>query len=113
MIERRSSSVTPLPSSSAISSRVELLPMSTTATRTGAQTILGAMTRRRGLVTVLAALACGVAPASAGAAFPGTALQRLSSARDGGPSHGPARNPAISQDRRWARLAAFESDATD
>ena len=36
------------------------------------------------------------------AQFPGTGLQQLSEA--------PARNPAISQDKRFARIAAFESD---
>ncbi|MEO8687969.1 MAG: hypothetical protein ABI611_07085 [Solirubrobacteraceae bacterium] len=47
-------------------------------------------------------LAVAVAPATATAEFPGTSLQRLSAA--------PSRNPAISQDRRFARLAAFEAD---
>jgi hypothetical protein len=51
------------------------------------------------LAVLLAAL---VAPAGAAAAFPGTGVQRLSDA--------PSRNPAISQDRRFARLAAFEAD---
>jgi hypothetical protein len=50
----------------------------------------------------LTLLAAGlVAPAQAVAVFPGTGVQRLSDA--------PARNPAISQDRRFARLAAFEA----
>jgi hypothetical protein len=51
----------------------------------------------------LALLALAVAPAGAAAEFPGTALQRLSDA--------PSRNPAISQDKRFARLAAFEADS--
>jgi hypothetical protein len=50
----------------------------------------------------LTALAVALAPATALAAFPGTSLQRLSGA--------PSRHPAISQDRRFARLTAFEAD---
>jgi Tol biopolymer transport system component len=53
-------------------------------------------------VAVSAALAAAIAPAGAAAAFPGTSLQRLSDA--------PSRNPAISQDQRLGRLAAFEAD---
>ena len=50
-----------------------------------------------------AALALGAAlPGAAAAEFPGTSLQRLSAA--------PSRNPAISQDKRFGRLAAFEAD---
>src|SRR3712207_894043 len=37
----------------------------------------------------------------------------LSRAADGGFPNGGSRNPAISQDRQYARLAAFESDASD
>ena len=48
------------------------------------------------------ALAALVAPAGAAVAFPGSGVQRLSDA--------PSRNPAISQDRRFGRLAAFEAD---
>jgi hypothetical protein len=61
----------------------------------------------------MAALVIGLAPATAAAQFPGTDLQRLSRTPDGGVPNGPARNPAISQDKRWGRVAAFESDATD
>ncbi|MEA2311430.1 MAG: hypothetical protein QOE28_1398 [Solirubrobacteraceae bacterium] len=73
------------------------------------------MARRRGPagLVVVAGLACAALPAAAGAAFPGTSLQRLSVTRGGGAGNGASRNPVISQDRRWARLAAFESDATD
>ena len=46
-------------------------------------------------------LALAAVPASASAAFPGSDLTQLSGA--------PARNPAISQDRRFGRLVAFES----
>jgi hypothetical protein len=50
----------------------------------------------------LALLALSLVPGTAAAAFPGTGLQRLSGA--------PSRNPAISQDKRFGRLAAFEAD---
>jgi hypothetical protein len=52
------------------------------------------------LALALALLA--LAPATALAAFPGTSVVRLSDA--------PSRNPAISQDKRFGRLAAFEAD---
>jgi len=52
---------------------------------------------------VLALLAAALAPGAAAAAFPGTDLQRLSDL--------PSRNPAISQDKRFGRLAAFEADS--
>jgi hypothetical protein len=65
----------------------------------------------RGLV--VAALAGALAPATAAAQFPGTDLQRLSRTPDGGVPNGQARNPAISQDKRWGRVAAFESDASN
>jgi hypothetical protein len=52
---------------------------------------------------VLALLAAALAPVPASAAFPGTDLQRLSDL--------PSRNPAISQDKRLGRLAAFEADS--
>ena len=50
----------------------------------------------------VALLAVALAPGTAAAAFPGTDLQRLSDA--------PSRNPAISQDKRFGRLVAFEAD---
>ena len=49
----------------------------------------------------LALPALALAPTAATAEFPGTGLTRLSEL--------PARNPAISQDKRWGRLAAFEA----
>ena len=49
----------------------------------------------------IALVALGVAPATAAAQFPGTGLTQLSDA--------PASSPAISQDKRWGRLVAFES----
>ena len=69
------------------------------------------MTAGRGLV--IAGLVSALAPATAAAQFPGTDLQRLSRTPDGGVPNGPARNPAFSQDKRWGRVAAFESDASD
>ena len=51
----------------------------------------------------VALLTLVVAPARAAAEFPGTSLQRLSDL--------PSRNPAISQDKRFGRLAAFEADS--
>jgi hypothetical protein len=60
------------------------------------------VTRRLLAACATATLAAGVLADGAAAEFPGTSLQRLSAA--------PARNPAISQDKRFARLAAFESD---
>ena len=51
----------------------------------------------------LALLAAALLPGTASAAFPGTDLQRLSDL--------PSRNPAISQDKRFGRLAAFEADS--
>jgi len=61
----------------------------------------------------LAALLTVVLPASAAAAFPGTRLLPISRAAGGGPPNGASRNPVISQDKRFGRLVAFESDATD
>ena len=57
--------------------------------------------KRAGAVLVL--LAAALTPGTASAAFPGTDLQRLSDL--------PSRNPAISQDKRFGRLAAFEADS--
>src|SRR3954447_4202797 len=48
-------------------------------------------------------LALALAPSAARAQFPGTGLVTLSDA--------PSRHPAISQDKRYARLVAFEADA--
>jgi hypothetical protein len=60
------------------------------------------VTRHLATAFTAALLTTALAPAGAAAAFPGTDLQRLSDA--------PSRNPAISQDRRFGRLAAFEAD---
>jgi hypothetical protein len=51
----------------------------------------------------VALLTLAVAAAPAAAEFPGTRIVDLSQA--------PARNPAISQDKRFGRLVAFEADA--
>jgi hypothetical protein len=64
-------------------------------------------------VVGLAVAVCASMPASAVADFPDEGTQLLSRAESGGAPNGPSRNPAISQDKRWARFAAFESDATD
>jgi hypothetical protein len=53
---------------------------------------------------VLAVLAAALAPGGASAALPGTDLQRLSEPR--------SRNPAILQDKRLGRLAAFDADSS-
>lgn len=60
-------------------------------------------------------VACAFAalPAAAAADFPNEGAQLLSRSQSGGVPNGPSRNPAISQDKRFGRLAAFESDATD
>ena len=55
-----------------------------------------------------ALLAPGVA-----AGDPGTGLTVLSTAPGGGPADGISRDPAISQDKRTARIAAFDTTATN
>jgi hypothetical protein len=55
------------------------------------------------VAAALALLAAALAPGTAAARFPGTDLLRLADE--------PSRNPAISQDKRFARLAAFEADS--
>ena len=57
---------------------------------------------RPAVVVVLALLAAALSPGTAAAQFPGTDLLRLADE--------PSRNPAISQDKRFGRLAAFEAD---
>jgi hypothetical protein len=61
----------------------------------------------------LVATAFACVPATAAADFPNEGAQLLSRSQSGGVPNGPSRNPAISQDKRWARFAAYESDATD
>jgi hypothetical protein len=60
------------------------------------------VSRRFAPALAVALLVAAVAPAGASATFPGTSLQRLSDA--------PSRTPAISEDKRFGRLAAFEAD---
>ena len=58
-------------------------------------------------------LAAVLLAAPARAEFPGQDLLLLSRNAAGLPANGPSRNVVISQDKRFARLAAFESDATN
>jgi hypothetical protein len=67
----------------------------------------------RGVLGGLVVLLFALLPATASAEFPGRDIQLLSRASDGGAPDGPSRNPAISQDKRFARFAAYESDATN
>ena len=53
------------------------------------------------------------APASGADEFPGQDLLMLSRNEAGAAANAPARNPVISQDKRFGRLVAFESDATN
>src|SRR3954447_26290298 len=55
-------------------------------------------------VLVLVVVVFGVFAANAYATFPGQDVLRLSNGS-------PARNPVISHDKRFARLAAFEADS--
>ncbi|MDQ3849513.1 MAG: hypothetical protein M3296_02715 [Actinomycetota bacterium] len=64
-------------------------------------------------VVLLVLVLIGVFAAPAHGEFPGQELVLLSGNPAGGPGNGASRHPAISQDKRFARLAAFESDATD
>src|SRR3954467_8587044 len=66
-------------------------------------------------------LALAAAPAGAAAAPATAASDRadqqttllISRARDGGLPNGPSTNAVISRDRRWARLIAYHSDASN
>jgi hypothetical protein len=66
---------------------------------------------------VLASFAvAGLATASAAAAKPRHEVQHtilISRSVDGGTPNGPSANGVISNDRRWARYVAFESDASN
>src|SRR4051794_16230304 len=64
----------------------------------------------------LLALLAFAALAPAASAQDRSALQStqlISTSIDGGVPNGPSTNPAISNDRRFARIIAFESEATD
>src|ERR687886_2943272 len=76
------------------------------------------MTRARHRI---AAAVCALAATALAVAAPSDAQDRadlqttepISRALDGGTPNGPSTNAAISGDRRYARLIAFESDASD
>src|SRR3954467_5558473 len=65
------------------------------------------------LAPTLVALAAVAPAASASARAAVQSTDLVSRALDGGVPDGASVNPAISQDRRFARLIAFESDATN
>src|SRR5215213_7269246 len=62
-------------------------------------------------LAAMLALAAPAAEASDRASQQATLL--VSRARDGGLPNGPSTNAVISRDRRWARLIAFQSDASN
>ena len=76
-------------------------------------------TKRTILAAATAALLAIAVLASAGAAAPALhaartqTTQLISQARDGGIPNGPSTNPVISGDKRYARVIAFESEASD
>ena len=73
------------------------------------------MRRAYPIVAAVATLAFGLA-AGSGAAKQRHELQHtilVSRALDGGTPNGPSTNASISQDRRWARYVAFESEASN
>src|SRR3954471_22662746 len=74
--------------------------------------MLPASTRRRVSAFALAA-ATLIAPASASAADREQTTLLISRALDGGMPNGPSTHPVISNDRRYARVIAFESDASN
>src|SRR4051812_45142193 len=63
----------------------------------------------------LLAAALALAPAAGGASDRASQQTTLliSRARDGGLPNGQSTNPVISRDRRWARLIAYQSDASN
>src|SRR3954467_10210535 len=67
------------------------------------------MNRASALALPLLALLVAAAPAQAG----GQSTTLISRAADGGTPNGPSTNAVISGDRRFARIIAFESEATD
>ena len=64
-------------------------------------------------IVLLGVVLLGVLAPPARAEFPGQDLLLLSRNAAGAPADAPARNPVISQDKRFARLVAFESAATN
>jgi hypothetical protein len=69
------------------------------------------MMRIRPFVVPLVALLVGASPAAAGDRAQSTEL--VSMAAGGGTPNGPSTNAVISADRRYSRLIAFESEATN
>jgi hypothetical protein len=65
------------------------------------------------LLTLLLALTVLSPRASAQGRADQQSTELISRATDGGLPDGPSTNPSISNDRRWARLIAFESQATN
>src|SRR3954451_20489069 len=74
--------------------------------------MLPASTRRRAGAFALAA-ATLIAPATASAAARDQTTLLISRAVDGGMPNGQSTNAVISNDRRYARVIAFESDASN
>ncbi len=64
-------------------------------------------------IALLGLLLAGTFAAPAGAEFPGQDVLLLSRDASGAPADAPARNVVISQDKRFARVAALESEATN
>src|SRR3954467_10014570 len=64
------------------------------------------------LVTVAAAIAAPAAQANAARESAQNTLL-ISRSMDGGVPNGPSTNAVISNDRRWARAIAFQSDASN
>src|SRR4051812_2992137 len=75
-------------------------------------TLAGARHRTAALVATAFGAALALAPvAHAGEREQSTLL--ISHALDGGLPNGPSTHPVISNDRRWARVIAFESEASN
>jgi hypothetical protein len=64
-------------------------------------------------IVLLVAVLTGLLAAPARAEFPEQGLLALSRNAAGAPADAPARNAVISQDKRYGRLVAFESSATN
>jgi hypothetical protein len=67
--------------------------------------------QRFAAAAVIAVAALGPSPAAADP--PGAQTVLISRTPTGAPANGPAANPVISQDKRFGRVVAFESTATD
>jgi hypothetical protein len=79
------------------------------------------MTKNKTTMCILAAAVALLIGAALASAKPASTLHAartqttslISRARDGGTPNGPSTNPVISGDRRYARVIAFESEASD